>query len=97
VVRIIELKALEALQPGFDGESIVITNRRAVSAVSLNDRQANALILKISEPKPQSLEVFEASDLKPMQIIGMVGYAHLIGLDVTDAHLRFVDKHAAIL
>jgi hypothetical protein len=71
-----------------DQDFVVVAGRRAIAATGFVYRQ-DALVLgfQLAVGKAQGAQQFDAANLKPDQVVGIVDNAHLVGLGIAHSHL----------
>ena len=76
-------------------DPVVVTHGRQMPAAGFNDGQAGAARLQFPVGITQHLaEQVCSGHLEPDEVDRMMGYAHLISLDVADCNLRHVGRQS---
>jgi hypothetical protein len=89
---VVELnRALDlGIQFGFDDQNIIVLRCDAIFAMGFGNRQINAPFLYRLVSKPQGSEHLVASNLKPPEVISIIGLTHIIRVTVDYADACFV-------
>jgi hypothetical protein len=80
-------RATQERRAGFDEDLVVVASRRAIAAAGIDDgKDAVVIDLKLAVGEAERAKEFDAPDLKPYQVVGIVDDAHLVGFSIADAN-----------